>query len=62
MKEENWKERRKKINKLKKGKVLFSMHFHNIYRPKENEKQRMKEIHVNMRLYLNNQRMEIERK
>jgi hypothetical protein len=32
MKEENWKEKRTKINKLKKGKLLFSMHFHNIYR------------------------------
>ena len=32
MKEENWKEKRTKINKLKERKLLFIMHFHNIYR------------------------------
>jgi hypothetical protein len=30
--------------------------------PKGNKKQRMEEINANMRLYINNQRMEIERK
>jgi hypothetical protein len=32
MKEGNWKEKRKKINKLKKENELFHTHFHNIYR------------------------------